>query len=98
MQLHYTGKNIEVTPALKSFTEEKLQPLEKRFNHISNVYVIFSVEKNDQIAEATVHASGTELHATAKSEDMYQSIEALADKLLGQITKHKEKISEHHRS
>jgi putative sigma-54 modulation protein len=97
MQLHYTGKNIEVTTALKTFTAEKFKPLEKRYSHITNVYVVFIVEKNDQIAEATVHANGAEIHATAKSEDMYQSIEALAHKLLGQITKHKEKESEHQR-
>lgn len=93
MQLHYVGKNIEVTPALKAFTAEKFKSLEKRYHLITHVHVVFIVEKNEQIAEATVHANGTEIHATAKSEDMYQSIEALAHKLLGQITKHKEKES-----
>jgi putative sigma-54 modulation protein len=95
MQLHYVGKNIEITTALKTFTAEKFQPLEKRYNRITNVHVVFTVEKNDQIAEATIHANGAEIHATAKSEDMYQSIEALAHKLLGQLTKHKEKESGH---
>lgn len=97
MQLHYVGKNIEITQALKTFTAEKFGPLEKRYSRITNVYVIFTVEKNNQIAEATVHANGTEIHASATSEDMYQSIEALAHKLLAQITKHKEKESEHQR-
>lgn len=97
MQLHFTGKNIVMTDALKAFITDKFQPLHKRYSHITNVYVVLLVEKADQIAEATVHMSGTELHATAKSHDMYKSIEELANKLLGQITKFKEKTTEHHR-
>lgn len=97
MQLHFVGKNIDVTPALKSFTTDKFKPLEKRYSHITNVNVVFHVEHHSQIAEATVHFNGTEIHASATSEDMYKSIEALADKLLGQITKHKEKLIDSHR-
>lgn len=97
MQLHYVGRNIEVTPALKTHTEEKFKSLEKRHSQIGNVHVALVIEKTDQIAEATVHLNGAEIHATAKSDDMYHSIELLVDKLLAQITKHKEKTSEHHR-
>ena len=97
MQLHFVGKNIDVTPALKDYTAEKIKPLEKRYNHISNVNIVFHIENLTHIAEGTVHISGTEIHATAESDDMYASIDAMAEKLLGQITKHKEKIIEQHR-
>ena len=97
MKLHFAGKNIEVTPALKALLEEKFTKLEHKFSHISNVYTVLVVEKNDQVAEATVHIDGIEIHATATSEDMYQSIEALAAKLTTQLTKHKEKLIEDHR-
>ena len=96
MQLHFTGKNIDVTPALKAYTIEKFQPLQKRYSQISSVRVTFTVEHLSQIAEATVHMNGTELHATAKSDDMYASINALVDKLMGQINKQKEKIIDSH--
>ena len=97
MQLHFVGKNIDVTEALKTFTTEKFQTLEKRYNHITNVHVVFHVENITHIAEATVHANGVEIHASAKEDDMYKAVEALVEKLLGQITKHKEKVIEHHR-
>ena len=97
MQLHFAGRNIDITPALKTFATEKLLPLEKRFNHITNVFVTFHLENITHIAEATVHMNGTEIHATAKDEDMYKAIDALVEKLLGQITKHKEKIIDSHR-
>lgn len=91
MQLHFTGRNIEVTPALKTFTTEKFERLQHRHQHITNINIIFHVEKNTHTAEATLNLDGTEIHASAKTDDMYSAIDELADKLLTQITKHKEK-------
>lgn len=96
MQIHFTGRNIEVTPALKTFTEEKLDRLSHR-NAISKINVSFHIENVTQIAEATIHLNGTDIHASAKADDMYAAIDMLVDKLSGQITKHKEKHSDHHR-
>jgi putative sigma-54 modulation protein len=97
MQLHFVGKNIEVTDALKNITIEKFQALEKRHSHITNVHVVFVIENLTQIVEATIHVNGTEIHATARSEDMYKSIDLLVDKLVGQMTKLKEKVIDSHR-
>ncbi|VVC76125.1 Ribosome hibernation promoting factor [Aquicella siphonis] len=97
MQLQFVGKNIDVTPALKSFTTEKMKSLEKRFTNITSVNVVFHVEHNSHVAEATVHMDGTEIHAHAQDDDMYKAINLVVDKLLGQMTKHKEKIIDSHR-
>ena len=97
MQLHLVGRNVEVTPAIKDFTIEKFKPLEKRYSHIATVNVTLHVEHLTHIAEATVHFNGAEIHATAKDADMYKAIELVVEKLLGQITKHKEKTIESHR-
>jgi putative sigma-54 modulation protein len=96
MELHFTGRHIEVTPALKTFTADKFKPLEKRAHNITHIYVVFHVDNLTHTAEATVHISGTEIHATAKDADMYKAIGLLADKLLTQITKQKEKSTSHH--
>lgn len=95
MQLNFTGRNIEVTPALKNFSEEKLQRLERRDDSISKINVKFEIENVTHIAEAELHLKGTELHASAKADDMYSAIDLLVDKLLTQITKHKEKSERH---
>ncbi len=96
MKLHYTGKNLEITPALKAHADEKFNHLEAKFKKISNVYVVFTIERNDQIAEATVHINGLEIHATATSNDMYHSIDSMAEKITAQLVKHKEKATDHH--
>jgi putative sigma-54 modulation protein len=91
MQLNFVGKNIEITSALKTFTTEKFRPLERRFSKITKVNVVFHIEHLTQTVEATLHFNGTEIHAAAKDDDMYKAIDELIHKLMGQLTKHKEK-------
>ena len=70
---------------------------ERHFDHVTDVHVVLSVEKLRHTAEATVHISGGKLFADSTEEDMYAAIDGLADKLSRQITKHKEKLTDHHR-
>jgi putative sigma-54 modulation protein len=57
------------------------------------------VEKLVHKADATLHAAaGKIIHAEATAEDMYAAIDLLADKLDGQIRKHKEKLTDHHKA
>lgn len=97
MQLNITGHHVEITDALRGYVTDKLSRLERHFDHVTNVHVVLSVEKQRQKAEATIHITGNELFADAVDEDMYAAIDALADKLDRQIKKHKEKVT-HHRS
>ncbi|NPA72810.1 MAG: ribosome-associated translation inhibitor RaiA [Gammaproteobacteria bacterium] len=97
MQINITGHHIDVTEALRTFTSEKMEKLERHFDHVTNVHVILTVEKKVQKAEANVHVSGADLFAQCETEDMYASIDGLIDKLDRQIIKHKEKISNHNK-
>ena len=60
MQLSISGHHIDVTDALKSYVTEKLQKLERHFDHITTAHVVLSVEKLRQRAEATIHISGAD--------------------------------------
>ncbi len=91
MQLNISGHHVDLTPALKDYVHEKFQRLERHFDHISNCQVTLEVEKVRQMAEATMHVIGGEIHAKAENTDMYAAIDALVDKLDRQILKHKEK-------
>ncbi|MCZ6709512.1 MAG: ribosome-associated translation inhibitor RaiA [Gammaproteobacteria bacterium] len=96
MQLSITGHHIEVTNALKSYVTDKLQRLERHFDHITNAHVVLKVEKLRQHAEATIHISGAEVFAESVGDDLYAAIDKLTDKLDRQILKHKEKLQDHH--
>ena len=96
MQLNISGHHIEVTDSLKSYVIEKLQRLERHYDHITNAHVILSVDKLKQRAEATIHISGAEVFADADCADLYAAIDKLADKLDRQILKYKEKTVDRH--
>lgn len=95
MQINLTGHNVEVTPALRTYTQDKFNRLERHFDKITAIHVIFDIEKLDQVAEATIMIVKGELHARSSSDDMYASIDDLVDKLDRQLIKHKEKIKGH---
>ncbi|MFC3908760.1 ribosome hibernation-promoting factor, HPF/YfiA family [Legionella dresdenensis] len=95
MHINFTGHNIDVTTALKNFTQEKFEKLERHFDQISTIKVVFDVEKLTQIAEASVLVAKNEIHARAESDDMYTAIDELVGKLDRQLIKHKEKIQDH---
>jgi putative sigma-54 modulation protein len=97
MNLNISGHHLDLTPPLREYVTTKLKRIERHFDHLINADVILSVEKLRHKAEATVHASGADLHAEAVVEaDMYAAIDALIDKLDQQTRKHKEKLRHHH--
>lgn len=95
MQISVTGHHIEVTNSLKTYAEEKINKLKRHFDNVTDVHVILTVEKLEQKAGATVQIGGAKLFADSSKEDAYQAIDSMVDKLSRQITKHKEKMSNH---
>ncbi len=91
MKIIFKGKHIEVTDAMRNYIEKRLNKIERHFDHILEVIVTLSVEKNRQIVEATLQASRALIRAEEKTDDMYTSIDKVADKLERQIQKYKEK-------
>ena len=98
MQMNLTGHHVEVTTSLRDYVTSKVARLERHFDHATNIHVILSVEKLRHKAEATLHVSGGNLFADAVQDDMYAAIDSLIDKLDRQVKKHKEKLTDHHRS
>lgn len=95
MQIHFTGHQIDVSPALKEFTTEKFNKLQRHFERITRINITFDVQKLRNIAEATILVPGDALHASSEATDMYAAIDTLIDKLDRQLKKHKEKEGEH---
>ncbi|HVT35158.1 MAG TPA: ribosome-associated translation inhibitor RaiA [Nevskiaceae bacterium] len=96
MNLNISGHHVELTPPLREYVKDKLTRVERHFDHLISAEVILSVEKLRQKAEATIHASGANMHAEAVDGDMYAAIDLLMDKLDQQTRKHKEKLRDHH--
>ena len=99
MQINLTGHHVDITSPLREYVTSKMERVERHFDHVTDIHVILSVEKLRHKAEATLRVSGSgKLFADAIEEDMYAAIDALTDKLDRQVKKHKEKLTDHHRS
>jgi len=99
MQLSITGHHIDITDSMRDYVTEKMDKVNRHFDHVGNTHVILTVEKKRHKAEATVHVSGGgEIFAAAEDEAMYAAIDALVEKLDRQVKKHKEKLTDHHRN
>jgi putative sigma-54 modulation protein len=96
MQLTVTGHHVDVTSALRAYVDAKLGKLGRHFDNMTDIHCVLTVEKLLHKAEATVHMSGGTIYADAVEEDMYAAIDGLVDKLSRQVTKHKEKVTDHH--
>jgi len=92
MQLNISGHHLDITDAIHDYVTNKLTRLEHHNDKITSVAVILSVDKLVQKAEATIHASGSELFAHCENDDLYAAIDGLADKLDRQLIKRKEKL------
>jgi len=87
------GKNMDITPSLKEYAEEKVSKLQKYFEDESiEVQISLEVEKERHIVEVTAFVSGIILRGEEVTGDMYASIDGVIEKLERQIHKYKTKI------
>ncbi len=101
MKMLIHGRNLEVTPALREYTQSKLKKAIHHFEEmVKEADVHLSVAKNpsvpQQTAEVTVFASGTVIRAQERNENLYASIDLVADKLNRQLRRFKERLNDHH--
>ena len=92
MKFIITGKNFEVTEALREKAIKKFSKLEKFFNPGTEVHVTMSVQKTRHIMEVTIQFHGSVLRAEVSNEDMYACVEKAMDILEKQIIKNKTRL------
>jgi len=94
MRFEYTGRHVEVSPAIRRHVEEHFKKLDHIFNGDStlNTHVIIDVEKNRQIGEIIVNWRDHTLTAKDTSADMYMALTRAMAKIEKQAVKLKKKI------
>lgn len=92
MKFIIVGRNIEVTPGLKTAVEDKIGKLEKYFTPETEVHVTLSVEKDRQKIEVTIPVKGSIIRSEQVSNDMYVSIDLVEEIIERQLKKYKTKL------
>ena len=75
MKFQFTEKKVSLPESVHAYAEKKVMKLERFFRDDAEALVTFSVEKDRNKAEITVHAAGTYFRASEATSDMYASIE-----------------------
>lgn len=92
MRVHFTGRHVEVTPALEDHARDRLEKLQKLLPAIVEAHVILSVEKYRHRAEVNVHMRRLDLSAVHETGDMYASLTQVFEKLERQAQKRKDRF------
>ena len=94
MKYNIRGDKLEVTEAIGSYVETKLDRLNKYFkddNILANV--LLKVRGNSQIIEVTIPTDKFILRSEEEDKDLYAAIDLVTDKLERQIRKNKTRLN-----
>lgn len=97
MKLVIHGKNIEITDAIHEYVHQKISKAANHYQTVTTeIDVHLSVARNPRIttkqtAEVTLFVNGSVIRAEESSENLYASVDLVADKIARQLRKYKEK-------
>ncbi|HEY55498.1 MAG TPA: ribosome-associated translation inhibitor RaiA [Dehalococcoidia bacterium] len=99
MELQITGKNVELTPALRQSIERKLGKLERHLPNITEYKVEISAEKTKSpeqhfVVQVTLDSNGTLLRGVERGQDLLKAVGKVAAVMNRQIEHHKGKLYE----
>lgn len=96
MKLNIRGSKLEITDAIKSYLESKVQKLDKYFENPEEITanIVAKTKGINQTVEITIPIKRAILRVEESNNDLYSSIDLAIDKLERQIRKNKTKIKQ----
>lgn len=96
MLLSITFRQMDASDFLREHAREQVERVTRFLDGATVAHVVLSLERHLHQAEIQLQSGGWVFRASEKSEDMYASIDLAMDKIERQITRHKEKVKNHH--
>ena len=93
MKFQYSEKKVKLPGNVHAYAEKKVMKLSRYFEEDAEALVVFSVEKNRNKVELTVHGAGTWFRASESTSDMFASIDVAVGTIEGQIRKNKTRLA-----
>ena len=93
MKFQYSEKKVKLPGNVHAYAEKKVMKLARFFEEDAEALVVFSVEKDRNKVELTVHGAGTWFRASESTSDMFASIDATVSTIERQIRKNKTRLS-----
>ena len=93
MKFQYSEKKVKLPGNVHAYAEKKVMKLARYFEEDAEALIVFSVEKNRNNVELTVHGAGTWFRAHESTSDMFASVDAAVGTIEGQIRKNKTRLA-----
>jgi len=93
MKFQYSEKKVKLPGNVHAYAEKKVMKLARFFDEDAEALVVFSVEKNSNKVEVTVHGAGTWFRASESTSDMFASVDAAVSTIERQIRKNKTRLA-----
>ena len=93
MKFQFSEKKVRLPGNVHAYAEKKVMKLARFFEEDAEALVVFSVEKDRNKVELTVHGAGTWFRASESTSDMFASIDATVSTIERQIRKNKTRLS-----
>ena len=93
MKFQYSEKKVKLPGNVHAYAEKKVMKLARFFEEDAEALVVFSVEKDRNKVELTVHGAGTWFRASESTSDMFASIDATVSTIERQIRKNKTRLA-----
>lgn len=88
-----SSRHMDVSPALKTYAEQKANKLVKYYDRIQEIEVVFDAAKDRTRVEMIVNAEHKNMFiAHHELGDAYACVDGCMDKLERQLTEHKERF------
>lgn len=101
MDIHVSGKNVEVGESLTNHVENRMKEVtEKYLDKVNGIKVVFSKEAH--LFSCHIHANLTTnnnlmIRSIAENTDVYASFDNALEKIEKQLRRYKRKIKDHHK-
>lgn len=93
MKFQYSEKKVKLPGNVHAYAEKKVMKLARFFDEDAEALVVFSVEKNRNQVELTVHGADHWFRASESTSDMFASIDAAVGTIERQIRKNKTRLA-----
>lgn len=97
MGVTITFRHMDSSEAIKTYAKEKVERVQKYLHAPLKAQVTLFQERHQFVAEVHLSSNGREYHARHDSDEMYKSIDLVADKIEHQITKAHDSATRHHK-
>jgi len=96
MTTNISANGVDMTDAIREYTEEKIQSITKYFDHITSANIIVGMDNSDKakpyFAEVNLQIPTKNIFIRKYSEDLYKAVDKVRDHLKVELEKMKGKM------